>query len=112
MLLALVLVLTSLALAAPLALGASDTPINPMAIEGPVAREYSVLAAEQLSAVATVPVDVAAALAEDSIRERNDLPPRFAIGQHTLHLPNKHFPIGQLARSGQTSKLRIRFGCP
>ena len=83
----LVFSLVVLALAAPMALGAPDAPINPMAIEGPVANEFSVLAAEQLSAVVTVPVDVAAALAEDSIRESNGLAPRFAMTENTWLTP-------------------------
>ncbi|MDX2474810.1 MAG: FlgD immunoglobulin-like domain containing protein [Candidatus Krumholzibacteria bacterium] len=106
-LLALVLALTTLALVAPLALGASDTPINPMAVEGPVAREFSVLAAEQLSAVATVPVDVAAALAEDSIRERNDLPPRFAIGESTWLSPEDSGTWENLDQRHQMWRMRI-----
>lgn len=73
--------------AAPPALAAPATPLDPLAIEGPVADEYAVAPAARLAAVVAVPLDVAAARAEDAAREANGLPPRFAIGESTWLTP-------------------------
>ncbi len=86
----LILALTLLSLAAPLAVAAPEAlepGIDPLAVAGPVAGEFAVRPASLLSAVPTVPVNFNAVRDEDEIREMNGLPPRFAISENTWLTP-------------------------
>lgn len=79
--------LVIISLSAPLAMAASDAALNPLAVEGPVAGEFAVRSAQQLATFATVPLDIAAARAEDETRDERGLPPRFAIPESTWLTP-------------------------
>ena len=79
-----------LLVAAPFALAAADAQLNPLAVEGPAAAAFAVMPAGQLAAVVAVPVDAEAARAEDSLREANGLPPRFAIPEAAWVTPEAH----------------------
>ncbi|MBK9471481.1 MAG: choice-of-anchor J domain-containing protein [bacterium] len=71
-------------LAAGSAVLAADAPrasINPLAVQGPVASEFAVMAASAVPSFGAMPVDRAAAQAEDVSRAEADLPPRFALPQ-------------------------------
>ncbi|MBK9777412.1 MAG: trypsin-like peptidase domain-containing protein [bacterium] len=71
-------------LAAGSAVLAADAPrasINPLAVQGPVASEFAVKAASAVPSFGAMPVDRAAAQAEDVSRAEADLPPRFALPQ-------------------------------
>jgi len=84
---ALVLGLIALSLAASFAVAAPAAAINPLAIEGPVAAEFAVRSVGQIAVQKATPMDVAAALLEDPVREANGLPPRFALGESTWLTP-------------------------
>jgi len=63
---------------------AADAPrpyLDPLAVPGPVAAEFPALAAAAVPAFGALPVDRAAAAAEDAGRAEAGLPPRFALPQ-------------------------------
>jgi len=69
------------------ALAVSAVPIDPLAIEGPVAAAFGVQAANQLAVVTTAPLDVAVLRGEDEVRASNGQPPRFALPEDTWLTP-------------------------
>lgn len=65
----------------PALAGAAQPPIDPLAVEGPVALEFPVAKAASLPTLVADPVDVEAARSEDRDREDLGLAPRFALPQ-------------------------------
>jgi hypothetical protein len=70
----------ALAAAAPVA-AAPGAAVNPLAVQGPVAPEFAVMAAGAVPGFGALPVDRVAAMAEDLARAAADEPPRFALPQ-------------------------------
>ena len=58
-----------------------ETALNPLAVQGPVAAAFAVKAVDAVPSFGALPVDRAAALAEDILRAEADQPPRFALPQ-------------------------------
>ncbi len=62
-------------------MAASDR-INPLAVEGPVAPEFSVQPLQTVGRVTTAAIDAVTLRAEDQDRDGTDLPPRFAVAEN------------------------------
>ena len=100
--------LTALALVPVVLLAAAAAAApDPLAVAGPVSREFDVAALARVPVLATLPVDREAARLEDVDREAAGLPPRFALPQPVLVTPGSDGAWERLDASRSLWRLRV-----